>query len=393
MVNILFVDDDQSILNSMERLLFDVEEDWDFQFAASGKEALELFYETPFDVVVSDMRMPEMNGAELLREIKDKYPKTIRFILSGYSDMKLILETVQTAEQFLAKPIEPDVLISTIKGAIMSNSIIANEELIEKVSRFEVLPAVPKIYSRLCGIMESPDVTIDEISEVIETDVIVTAKILKLVNSAFFGLRRTIEKVSDAITYLGFDVVKALVLSTELFNGEEFEARNKRIIEKINLESFERAKVASEFVVLTGGNDKKKKETYLIGLLCDVGKIVFVENEYDKYEDVMAKSKKEGITCCEAEKDIFGISHCELSAYLLSKWGFSSAVISNILLHHEMDNIEKEELSSAGNILISNMLLQEKKGNWYMEDTVDNIIKRKVNPKYHKAIRDLKESI
>lgn len=390
MVNILFVDDDQSILNSMERLLFDVEEDWDFQFALSGREALELFEYTQFDVVVSDMRMPEMNGAEFLKEVKERYPKTIRFILSGYSDMKLILETVQTAEQFLAKPIEPDVLIETIKGAIVSNSIIANDELIEKVSRFEILPAVPKIYSRLSGIMESPDVTIEEISEVIETDVIVTAKILKLVNSAFFGLRRKIEKVSDAITYLGFDIVKALVLSTELFTSEEFSPRNKKIIERINLESFERARIASEFVSLTGGNDKKKKETYLIGLLCDVGKIVFVENEYIKYQDVLEKSRDEHISCCDAEKDIFGVSHCELSAYLLSKWGFSSNVVSNILIHHEIDIIEKEELDSAGNILISNMLLQNSNGNWYMEDTVDNILNRKVSPKYHSAINKLK---
>jgi len=91
-------------------------EEWDMEFVDGGAKALERMAVSPFDVVVSDMRMPGMNGAELLNRVMKLYPKTVRLILSGHADRELILKCVGSTHQYLAKPCEPDAIKSTICG-------------------------------------------------------------------------------------------------------------------------------------------------------------------------------------------------------------------------------------------------------------------------------------
>ena len=91
---ILFVDDEALILGGLQRMLRGMRAEWEMVFAESGAKALELMEQSPFDVVVSDMRMPGMNGAALLAEVMKRFPKTIRLILSGHADQELILKCV-----------------------------------------------------------------------------------------------------------------------------------------------------------------------------------------------------------------------------------------------------------------------------------------------------------
>src|SRR4051794_12043650 len=100
---VMFVDDNPNILESLKRFLHPQRDRWEMSFVNSGQAALSSMEKTPSHVIISDMRMPGMNGAELLAHLKDKYPTTVRLILSGYADRNVILQCVGTAHQFLCK--------------------------------------------------------------------------------------------------------------------------------------------------------------------------------------------------------------------------------------------------------------------------------------------------
>ena len=101
---ILFVDDEPLVLQGLQRMLRPMRNEWEMAFVESGRRALEEMATLPFQVVVSDMRMPGMNGAQFLSHVQELYPRTVRLILSGHADKDLIMKCVGTAHQFLAKP-------------------------------------------------------------------------------------------------------------------------------------------------------------------------------------------------------------------------------------------------------------------------------------------------
>src|SRR5438093_827737 len=111
---ILFIDDETLVLQGLQRMLRSMRNDWEMEFVESGAKALERIAQVGFDVVVSDMRMPGMNGAELLAEVMKRNPKTVRLILSGHADKELILKCVGSTHQYLAKPCDPEALKATI---------------------------------------------------------------------------------------------------------------------------------------------------------------------------------------------------------------------------------------------------------------------------------------
>ena len=101
------------VLRGLRRMLHSMRKDWEMQFAGGAEEALAFLAANPFDVIVSDMRMPKMNGAELLNEVKKRYPKTIRIIFSGFADQELVMRCVGGTHQYITKPCEANTLIAS----------------------------------------------------------------------------------------------------------------------------------------------------------------------------------------------------------------------------------------------------------------------------------------
>merc|ERR1711879_767591 len=103
-ISILFVDDEPNVLAAIKRMLRNQKKEWDIHFAYSGDEALELFKKNNFDVVISDIKMPGMDGAELLTRIKEKYSGVIRIALSGQVDLTEVVRSIRAVHQYISKP-------------------------------------------------------------------------------------------------------------------------------------------------------------------------------------------------------------------------------------------------------------------------------------------------
>ena len=148
-LKILFVDDEPNVLSGLRLVLRGMRKEWDMFFATSGSEGLELLEQTPVDVVVSDMRMPGMSGGEFLSIVQERYPDTIRLILSGYSDYEMIMKTVKPAHQFLSKPCSHESLTEVISRTMRLRDVLTNDAIRTMLTTLDSLPLLPETYTRL----------------------------------------------------------------------------------------------------------------------------------------------------------------------------------------------------------------------------------------------------
>ena len=237
-IKILFVDDDPNILRALRRTLRAHRDSLDMAFAESGAAGLKELENRPVDVVVSDMRMPEMDGAAFLTEVKKRWPATVRIILSGYSEEEAVLRTVGPAHQFLSKPTDPASLLRAVSKALALRDRLHKPELVALMNGIESLPSPPGVYLDFVSALGSRHANNDTIARLVEKDLSLTTMTLKLVNSAFFGQDGNVTDIRRALQLLGFDTVKALALNTGLysqFSGQSCEAHEIRRLSERSL--------------------------------------------------------------------------------------------------------------------------------------------------------------
>lgn len=332
---VLFVDD-ESMLLELYRLAFEEEgNDWDINFAPSGKDALSLMQEAPVDVLVSDMRMPGMSGAELVQEVVKLYPRTSRLIMSGYADSEQIALCLGATHQFIAKPFELSLLRGTIRRVCALDECLLDERLKSLVAQLRSLPSLPTLYFRIMEALASPDTSLEQIGGIIASDPSMTAKILQLVNSAFFGIARRISNPVEAVQFLGVGRVRSLVLSLHVFSCFDQAHLKNFSIDAVWKHSMSTALVAQKIGRLQKMDRSAIDETYVAGMLHDIGKVLLAASLPDLYSKAVELSTAEKMPLADAEREIFGVSHAQVGAYLLGLWGLPITIVEAVAFHHD----------------------------------------------------------
>jgi len=360
MTRILFVDDEVKILEGLQRMLRPQRSEWEMAFAPGGKAALTMLEASTFDVIVSDMRMPEIDGAALLEIVREKYPNVLRIVLSGYTELEASYRAVPVAHQFLLKPCDPDALRGAIHRATSLIEVLNSMMLAGLVGSLRDLPSVPRTYAELRRVMEDPDSSIDRVVRVVEQDVAITAKVLQLVNSAFFGVTREITDIKTAVAYLGIAILQNLVLSVEAFRM----FRPKKKISGFSIEEFHEhshltARIASEIAKMAGSTDA----LVVAGLLHDIGKLVIAEKSPDHFARAIEGVEQDKKPLFSIEEDLIGVSHAEVGAYLLSLWGLPSPVVEAVAHHHHPERVPHGSLDMISVVYLANLLAHEHAGN------------------------------
>ncbi len=332
---VLFVDDEEMVLQGLQRSMRAMRNDWDMTFVNSGAKALAFLETTPVDVIVSDMRMPGMNGAQLFAEVAKRFPQTVRLILSGHADQELILQCTGSTHQFLSKPCDPETLRSTIHRAMDLESSVKNVRLQQLVARMDHLPSVPSLYTEIVEKMNDPDAALDDVGVIIAKDPGMTAKILKLVNSAFFGLRREVSNPTDAAGFLGLDTIKSLVLSLHAFSQYESIKTDGFSLSALWNHCLATAAAAKRIAQLEKADLKIVDQAFAGGLLHDAGKTVLAVNFPDQYGKTVQAAQAQCIDPLAAEQEAFGANHADVGGYLLGLWGLPVPVVDAIALHHQ----------------------------------------------------------
>ncbi len=331
---IIFVDDEPSILDGLGRMLRDMRHDWEMRFATSGKDALDILSAEPFDLIVSDMRMPLMNGLQLLTEVKARFPGVIRMILSGYSDQSLIMRSVGIIHQYMSKPCDAAVIRTVIGRALELRALLSDERLVRLISRLSNLPSLPSLHHEIVAELQSPNASSGRIGDIVAHDPAMTAKILQLVNSAFFGIRRKICSAREAVSFIGIETIQALVLSLNAFDSFRSQGVPNYTIENIWSHSVIAGIFAKRILQKENGGDSMADAALTAGLLHDLGKLVLASNLPEEYGKVLRKVTHEGISFPDAERDVFGSTHEEVGAYLLGLWGLPDLIVESVAWHH-----------------------------------------------------------
>jgi HD-like signal output (HDOD) protein len=329
---VLFVDDEPHLLAGLRRMLRPQRDRWDISFASSGVEALTLLSSEPMDAIISDMRMPGMDGAQLLAEVQRKHPATARIILSGQADLESVLTVIRSAQQFLAKPCDVDVLIGTIDQALKVQRLLTQPALRELIGGVVSLPVLPAIYHELVALADTPRVDPSALAALLASDVAASASVLKLANSAFFGLPEKIASVQAAVLLLGVDNVQALLLTGSVFKVGEPASQG---VEELQNMALRRAAVGRAIAGKEGWPRYERNLAVLSCMLRDVGGLVLAEGlpaAAAQLATAIADEPGPADPTHRAELEVaaYGCTIPQASAYLLGLWGFAPAVVHTI---------------------------------------------------------------
>jgi HD-like signal output (HDOD) protein len=356
MRRILFVDDEPLFFEGLHRMLRTQKNGWEMAFAPSGDAALALLAASPFDVIVSDMRMPGMDGAALLARVRENFPHVVRIVLSGQTELATALQAVPVAHQFLTKPCDAQMLRVAVERACHLKGVLLDDSIRSTVGALGELPALPRTYQALTQALADPDMSMHKIANIIELDVGISAKILQLVNSAFFGVARSITNIQHAVSYLGIGTLKSLVLSVEVFRA----FAPKVPLEGFSLEDLQRhARLTSSIAARLPVPKYLVDIAIVAGMLHDVGKLIMAWKLPERLRLLLAKVPVEHCPLYQTEEREYGFSHAEIGAYLLGLWGLPYAVVEAVALHHAPDRVPHQTFDAASAVYIANLLAQE----------------------------------
>jgi len=354
---ILFVDDEPSVISGLQRMLHSMRKEWDMYFASSGAEALEILSRNPMDVVVSDMRMPVMDGAELLSRVMEAYPGVVRILLSGYSDEPTVLRSVKSAHQFISKPSEVNILKDTIDRTCMLREEFKDENLLRVVTGIKDLPSLPALHRSLIEEMESLEPSMKRIGEIISQDMSMTARVLQLTNSAFFGLGSKVTHPQQAVALLGLNTLKALILNIGFFTAFKFHPQSKFSAEPLWKHSMMVGNLARMIVQLESPDSKLEERAMAAGIMHDIGMLPLLEMP-DYMEKINGIIRLDNCLRVDAEYKYMGTSHAELGAYLLGLWGLPDLILEPVMFHHDPARLRDDKFSVLTAIHVANAWLE-----------------------------------
>ena len=332
-------------------------QEWRMHFASSGAAALEIMENEAFDVIVTDMRMPGMSGAQLLTEVLKSYPHVVRIMLSGHSDLQAIMQSVGPTHQYLTKPCDADVLKKTIASACALRDLLSSPALRSMVAEMKSLPSLPALYVEMMEVVQTNDMPLTAIGNVISRDAGMTAKMLQLVNSAFFGSPRRMTNVVEAITMLGLDTVRALVLTFNVFEQCNTPMLPGFSSEALWQHSLMVGKLAKQIAVAEGSDRRLCEDAYTAGLLHDAGKLALVVHLPIPYAEALTVAQKEKIPLVEAETIVLGATHAEVGAYLMGLWGLPAAIVEALAFHHRPEICQESQFGPLTAVYAANHLV------------------------------------
>ncbi|MDR3709656.1 MAG: HDOD domain-containing protein [Capsulimonadaceae bacterium] len=365
---ILFVDDERNILQGLQRMLRPERHIWDMTFAGGSVEALYELEQSAFDIVVTDMRMPVMNGAELLEEIRRRYPSTARMALSGHTDREFIFRVVSSTHQFLSKPCDADVIKNALSRCIAASALIENKELRANIGSSQAVAIFPANLESFQNALVWGESSASKVGRIVERDIGLTAKCLQFVNSAFFGTPREICLPEQAVAMIGIETLREVYGSPDL--RSEFPENEFNHLKPMDLadHSMLTARIARLIAESEDLPARTADAVFIAGMLHDVGKLIFAATNPAACDSLPCWS---GQDTRNRETELFGACHCRAGAYLLSLWGFQPNVVSAVAWHHAPMALADEPSWPLTIVHVANLLANEFAGTRDRSDDYD----------------------
>ena len=359
MTRVLFVESCPKVLESIHRAVQPLDGLLQIEFCEDADEALHFMIAEPFDVVVSDLQMPGMDGAELLSRVRELSPGSVRIVLCEPADEERVLRAVSAAHQYLAKPITAVELREAITCACCLAERINSEEVRRLVAKIHSLPSLPDIYVRLVALMRNDDASIQDVAELIAEDVGMTAKVLQLVNSPFFGLATHVSDAHHAAALLGMKMLRPLVLTASIFRQFQASHVPVRVLNNILERGMAVGGVAKQIAYAAGLCRNSVDNAFLAGMLHDTGQLVMLDHFGADYGNLLRETKDQPASLPPQETERFGATHAAVGGFLFGLWGLPNEIVQVVAFHHDPSSDPRRNFNPLTAVHLADALCSE----------------------------------
>ncbi|MBS1706092.1 MAG: HDOD domain-containing protein [Armatimonadetes bacterium] len=315
-MNVLFVDDEQAILDGYRFLMHQFRRQWTSFYACSANDAIDILSREAIDLVISDMRMPGIDGAELLAIVRERWPGVTRIVLTGQADQAAMMRAIPEAHQFLSKPCDHVTLTEFIQRVAILRAQTMSDDLLQIAGALPTLPSAPKVYNAIMSALRNENASIVQIARIVESDPTLSARVLQLINSSYYGSGKRVSSIAVATQLLGLDFIRTLTLACHVFQSSTSTEH------KLWLDSFQEHSLTVARTMMELARQDDKEVWFAAGLLHDIGENVLrtrISSNDHAAEDILRNHK--------------GL-HARIGAYLLGSWGISMPIVEATALHH-----------------------------------------------------------
>jgi putative nucleotidyltransferase with HDIG domain len=343
------------VLEAEEAILDSLRPEWEMTFAVGAAKALEHLERGPFDVLVTDFDMPVIDGAALVRKVESRWPRTVRVILSGSDEVEVARRVAHSAHQFVAKPCDCRELHECVERTFALHELLADPRLLAAFGSVGRLPVLPEIYNDALRLLENPARALSDVGKLIARDPVLSAKILQLVNSAFFGLSQPMTRIEHAVPYLGSDVIRSLVLMADVIREGTFDENGGASLYEVQRHAIETASLARRIVP----DPRMGEVAFASGLLHDIGKVVLASRVPDRLRRAVIAALATRRPLHEVEADQDGATHAVIGAFLLAQWGLPYSIVEAVAHHHSPAKVVQRKFDVVGAVYVANLLSHE----------------------------------
>lgn len=328
-LRILFVDDEVAVLDGLRRTLRPLRRQWDVQTAQGGAAALHLLAAGPVDVVVTDMRMPGMDGLELLESVRAAYPHVVRIVLSGHSEQEALLRTVGPVHQYLDKPCD-----TTLLAAAIARSHALRRDLRSSAGDAPLLSAATGTSHRILIPDETGGSPHERLDACLGGRPELGERLRRLRRLRPGVARGEATTTSGLVQDLGADLVRMAVVLDDVLQGSPRAARAGMDLAGFIARGHAVAHLAEAIAMAERQPADQCRMAFLAGLIHDCGVVVLAHHDPEAYARVLAALRESRQDLESAESAHCVTTHTLAGARLLARWGLPDSYVEIALRHH-----------------------------------------------------------
>lgn len=358
--NVLIVDKENKINNVLASRANELNEVYNFHLVEDASKVFEAINKSEIEIVVSNLSLDDRNEIETLTKIKDEYPHIFIVVIASAENKLSVNDIYRFAHQILSEPCNYDGLISSFARRDRMVKYLHDGKLMGLINKVSDLPTIPETYLRLEDELKNDNMSLQRISSILSEDLSFTVKILHIVNSPFFGLKYKINNVLQAVSLLGVNIIKSLVLYHHTFSISPIGPKHRKYFEELWVHSNKVGRYAEQILFDTTNNEiEMMEEAYIAGLLHDIGKVVMLSvNGYP--DNIFSMVEAKNLRYTNAEYNIYGTSHSEIGAYFLTLWGLPERTANAVYSHNNPSMVDFNKFTVENAVFIANLLAHDK---------------------------------
>jgi putative nucleotidyltransferase with HDIG domain len=310
--------------------------------------------ETGYMMVDQDI---EESFIDVLTVAKEKFPHIIRILMVSKWTQELILMSNRIVHLIIEKKALDEQITYLLQKAIRINLLLNDASLIKMVSTFDAMPSLKSVYLEILHHSQKSDSSLKKIGELVESDVVLSAKMLQIANLSIYAKTKRIADVKQAVNSLGLNLLRALIIQVHIFSRGTTSDHATSYLSSVEKHSTKVAKLSRQLAEYLEVDKQTQEESFIVGLLHDIGKFV-LSKDAASYKAIEKVIKEKMVLPYQAEGEILNTTHAEIGAYLLGIWGFPLTTIEAVAYHHRPLTFEKKEITPITFVHVAEAMIQ-----------------------------------